>query len=194
MRTSIAALLVGALACIGTSSATALELAGLRIPDAVKLGNTELVLNGAGIRTRAIFKIYVGALYLTEKKTAAPDALALRGAKRVAMHLLRDLTAEQVAGALNDLGDTMTETEREAFKGNMADLKATMEVVGAAKEKSIITLDFVPGTGLRIAIDGAPKGKTIEGEDFYRALLRLWLGDKPIDRSLKNSMLGSAPQ
>lgn len=194
MKKTIATLLVGALACVGASSATALEVAGLRIPDVVKLGNTELVLNGAGIRTRAIFKVYVGALYLTEKKTAAADALALRGAKRVALHLLRDLTAEQVGGALDNLVDNMTDAEREGLKGQMADLKATMESVGAAKEKSIITLDFVPDTGLRIALDGTQKGKTIPSEEFYRALLKLWLGEKPVDRSLKSGMLGAAPQ
>ena len=194
MKKTIATLLVGALACVGASSAAALEVAGLRIPDVVKLGNTELVLNGAGIRTRAIFKVYVGALYLTEKKTAAADALALRGAKRVALHLLRDLTTEQVGGALDNLVDNMTDAEREGFKGQMADLKATMESVGAAKEKSIITLDFVPDAGLRIALDGTQKGKTIPGEEFYRVLLKLWLGEKPVDRSLKSGMLGAVPQ
>lgn len=191
-RTLMTAAIAGA-AALAASSALALDAGGLAIPDRAKVGNADLVLNGAGIRTRAIFKVYVGALYLQEKKTSAADALAMRGAKRVALHLLRDLTAEQVGNALNDLGDTMTEAEREAFKGQMADLKATMEAVGAAKEKSVVTLDFVPGAGLRIALDGAPKGKTVEGEDFYRALLQLWLGEKPIDRTLKSGMLGAAP-
>lgn len=171
----------------------ALDMAGQSIPDKIKLGSADLVLNGAGIRTRAIFKVYVGALYLPEKKTAAADALASKGAKRVALHLLRDLTAEQTGGALDNLADNLTEAEREAFKGRMADLKATMEAVGAAKEKSIITLDFAPDAGIRIALDGVQKGKTIAGEDFYRALLKIWLGDKPVDGALKSGMLGAAP-
>lgn len=178
---------------LAASGAHAADVAGVTVAERVKVGTADLVLNGAGIRTRAIFKVYVGALYLAEKKTAAADALASRGAKRVAMHLLRDLSAEQVGGALNDLGDTMTEAERESFKGQMADLKATMEALGAAREKSIVTLDFVPGAGLRIALDGVQKGNSIAGEDFYRALLKLWLGDQPIDRTLKAGMLG-APQ
>jgi hypothetical protein len=194
MNKSVAGLLLGVFVCFSATPAAALDIAGLRVPDAVKLGNADLVLNGAGIRTRAIFKIYVGALYLTEKKSVAADALALKGSKRVALHLLRDLTAEQVGGALDNLVDNMTDAEREGFKGQMADLRATMESVGAAKEKSTITLDFVPEAGLRIALDGAQKGKTIPGEEFYRALLKLWLGDKPVDRSLKSGMLGAAPQ
>ena len=75
---------------------SALEVAGVNVADKVKVGASELVLNGAGIRTRAIFKVYVGALYLTEKKAAAADALAQKGAKRVALTLLRDLSAQQL--------------------------------------------------------------------------------------------------
>lgn len=194
MRKFFATLLGGIITGIAAPSVLALEVAGLRIPDTVKLGGADLVLNGAGIRTRAIFKVYVGALYLGEKKTVAADALAAKGAKRVALHLLRDLTAEQVGGALDNLSDNMTDAEREGFKTQMADLKATMEAVGAAKEKSIITLDYLPEAGLRIALDGTQKGKSIAGEEFYRALLKLWLGDKPVDRSLKSGMLGAAPQ
>lgn len=194
MIKSAIALLLGVVVLLGAPAATAIEVAGLQIPDKVRLGNADLVLNGAGIRTRAIFKVYVGALYLTEKKTAATEAMASKGPKRVALLLLRDLTAEQVAGALDNLSDNMTDAEREGFKSQMADLKATMEAVGAAKEKSIITLDFTPEGGLRIALDAAQKGKTIPGEDFYRALLKLWLGDKPVDRTLKSGMLGAPAQ
>ena len=186
-------LLAGTAAALAAPAALALDVAGQSIPGKLKLGNADLVLNGAGIRTRAFFKVYVGALYLPEKKTAAAEALASQGAKRVALHLLRDLTAEQIGGALDNMADNLSEAEREAFKGRITDLKATMEAVGAAKEKSIITLDFVPGTGLRIALDGAQKGKTIAGEDFYRALLKIWLGDKPVDSALKSGMLGAAP-
>lgn len=186
-------LLAGTAAALAAPAALALDVAGQSIPGKLKLGNADLVLNGAGIRTRAFFKVYVGALYLPEKKTAAAEALASQGAKRVALHLLRDLTAEQIGGALDNMADNLSEAEREAFKGRIADLKATMEAVGAAKGKSIITLDFVPGTGLRIALDGAQKGKTIAGEDFYRALLKIWLGDKPVDSALKSGMLGAAP-
>lgn len=190
---SLLILIAGTAVALAAPAALALDVAGQSIPDKLKLGNADLVLNGAGIRTRAFFKVYVGALYLPEKKTAAADALASKGAKRVALHLLRDLTAGQTGGALDNLADNLSDAEREAFKGRIADLKATMEAVGAAKEKSIITLDFAPDAGMRIALDGVQKGKTIAGEDFYRALLKLWLGDKPVDSALKSGMLGAAP-
>ncbi len=175
----------------GIGGTHAVEVGGVALADMTKLGGADLLLNGAGIRTRAVFKVYVGALYLTEKKSAAAEAIAQRGPKRVALHMLRDLTAEQLGGALNDgLAANLSEAERTQFKSQIEELKATMDAVGAAREKSVVTLDYLPDAGIRIAIDGAPRGKPIAGEDFYRALLKIWLGDKPVDRSLKAGMLG----
>src|SRR5206468_7068970 len=82
--------------------APAAEVAGVKVDERVKLGSSELQLNGTGIRTRLFFKVYVGALYLPERKSSAPEVLALRGAKRVSMALLRDLTARQLTDALEE--------------------------------------------------------------------------------------------
>lgn len=173
------------------ASGQAADVAGVRVPDTAKVGGADLPLNGAGLRTRVVVKVYVGALYLAEKKTAAADALASKGAKRVALHLLRDLSVEQLSGALSDgLHDNLSEAERAQFKAQIDELKATMEAVGAVKEKSVVTIDFVPESGMRVALDGTAKGKVIAGEDFYRALMKIWLGDKPVDKSLKAGMLG----
>jgi Chalcone isomerase-like len=179
------------LALLPLQPLAAAEVSGVKLPDSVKVGGADLLLNGAGLRVRMMFKIYVGALYLPEKKTAAAAALDARGAKRVALHLLRDLSAEQLTGALSDgLDENLSDAERAQFKVQIDDLKAVMATVGAAREGSIVTLDFVPGDGTRMGVDGLPKGKPITGEDFYRALLKIWLGDKPVDKSLKAAMLG----
>lgn len=176
---------------LAAGAAQAVEVAGVQVPDSVRVGSADLVLNGAGIRTRAIFKVYVGALYLTERKTAAQDALAQKGPKRVALHILRDLSADQLTGALTEsLAANLPEAEREKLAPQVVELTRTMEAVGAVKEKNVVTIDYLPEAGTRVALDGAPRGKPIAGEDFYRALLRIWLGDKPVDRSLKAGMLG----
>jgi Chalcone isomerase-like len=172
---------------------SAVEVVGQRIPDQITLDDTELVLNGAGIRTLVFLKIYVGALYLPTKQTTAANVLASNGAKRLALHLLRDLSAAQISSALDDMSNNLAAAEREAFKDRFLELKATMAAVGAAKKNSILTIDFTPSAGLRIALDGVQKGNTIEGEAFYRALLGIWLGDKPVDSALKRGMLGATP-
>ncbi len=91
------------LACLMfTVQCAAAELAGVKLDDRIRLSpaGPELVLNGMGIRTRFVFKVYVGGLYLPEKKTTAPDILSLPGAKRVSITLLHDITAQQLTESL----------------------------------------------------------------------------------------------
>src|SRR5258708_7125798 len=80
--------------------------------------------------------------------------------------------------------------ERAALKERIEALVATMKEIGSAKEKTVITLDFLPESGTRVTVDGEPRGKTVPGEDFFVALLRIWLGEKPVDADLKKAMLG----
>lgn len=176
-----------------TFVAHAAEVGGVKLDDRLRLTSSgpELVLNGAGIRTRAIFKVYVGALYLSEKKTAANDAIGLPGPKRVALTLLRDLTAQQLSEALAEgIRNNASAAEQEALKARTDELVATMNAISEAKKGDVVLLDFLPDAGTRLTINGQVRGKTIPGEDFYRALLRIWLGEKPVDGDLKKGMLG----
>jgi hypothetical protein len=185
MRTFAAVLIGVAIASV----ALAAEVAGVKLDDKVRIAPNapELVLNGAGIRTRFFVKVYVGALYLPEKKTAAADVLALGGPKRVSLAMLRDLTAQQLADALNE---GFAANNPPAYKAQLAELLAVMNSLGSAKSGEVIALDFVPDSGTRVLVNGAAKGKPIPDEGFYRAILRVWLGDKPVDADLKRGLLG----
>jgi len=186
-------LLVGAL--LMTTVAQAVEVAGVKLDDKVQIvpGGPELVLNGAGIRTRAIFKVYVAGLYLAEKKTSVADILALTGAKRVSMTMLRDLSAQQLSEALADgIRNNAGAAEQEAIKARVEELLAIMNALGEARSGDTILLEFLPASGTRVVMNGQPRGKPIAGEDFYRALLKIWLGDRPVDGDLKRGMLGQA--
>lgn len=187
-------LLSGLVAMLAVSllPALAAEVEGVKLADKVRLGEAgpELVLNGAGVRTRVFFKVYVGALYLQQKKNSAEAALADPGAKRVAMHLLRDLTADQLFAALNDgLRNNHTPEQLAAFEPQAKQLEGIFNAVKSAKAGEVILLDFVPGSGTRVVVNGDTRG-TIPGEDFSRALLRIWLGENPADAGLKKAMLG----
>jgi len=171
--------------------ALAAEVAGIKVEERMQLGSSELQLNGAGVRTRVIFKVYVGALYLPERKSGAADVLALKGAKRVSMTLLRDLGAKQLTDALEEgVRANHSEAEIAVLKDRLDALVAVMNEISSAKEKTVITLDFLPESGTRVTVDGAARGKPFPGEDFYVALLKIWLGDKPVDADLKKAMLG----
>lgn len=172
-------------------AAPALDIAGVRVDERVTLGGSELQLNGAGIRTRLIFKVYVGALYVSARKSTTVEVLALDGPKRVSMTMLRDLSAEQLIDAL-ELGirNNHTEGELSGLQARIDALVAIMKELGSAKEETVITLDFLPASGTIVTVNGAPRGKPIPGKEFYDALLRIWLGEKPVDTDLKRAMLG----
>lgn len=192
MRSVVEKLLVLLLSAVISISADGAEIEGVKLADKVRLSDAgpELILNGAGVRTRAFFRVYVGALYLQQKAGATQAVLSDAGPKRVAMHMLRDLTAEQLFSALNDgLKNNHAPVELAKLEPQLKQLEGIFTALKAAKNGDVILLDYLPGTGTRVTVNGESRG-TIPGEDFYRALLRIWLGDQPADASLKKAMLG----
>jgi Chalcone isomerase-like len=174
-------------------AALAAEVAGVKLEDKASIapGAPELVLNGAGVRTRLVIKVYVAGLYVIEKKNAATDLLALGGPKRMALVLLRDVTAQQMGDAVNEgFQANNPPSDQERYKAPLAELVSAMSALGQVKKGDTLAFEYVPDSGTRVLLNGAPQGKPIAGPDFYRALLRVWLGDKPVDADLKKALLG----
>ena len=171
----------------------ALEVAGVKFDDKAKVGAGDTVLNGAGLRKRAFFKVYAIGLYLPQKVTSAADAINAKGAKRVAIVTLRDLTAEQFVDALIEaLKNNHDEAALKALQPKIDQFRSTMLTIGNAPEKSAVNIDWLPESGTRLSFNGAQKGTDIAGEDFYKALLKIWLGNKPVQDDLKQALLGKA--
>ena len=169
----------------------AAEVASVKVPDTATVGGQQLVLNGAALRQRAFFKVYVCALYLTSRQTTAAQAIASPGPKRISMAMLRDVTAAQLIEALNDgIRQNHTAAEVEKLKPSIEALNRIMTGIGQAKTGNLVTLDFVPGAGSQVTLNGAAQGAPIPGEEFYRALMKIWLGDDPVDAGMKKPLLG----
>ena len=177
-------MLVGMLAAV----AVAAEVAGVRLDDKVSVGAQELVLNGAGVRTRVVFKVYVASLYLPQKATELAAVLA-KSPRRIQLNLLRTLSADQLVEALNEgLAENNTAAELAAVKSQVDALATIMKSFKEVEEKDVITLDFVDGA-TRIGLNGEAKGN-IGGDAFNQALTKVWLGEKPVQADLKKSLLG----
>ena len=173
--------------CVG-SAAFAAEVGGVKLADKVAVGGQDLVLNGAGIRTRVMFKVYVGSLYVPAKAADLAGVLA-KGPRRIQMNLLRNLSADDLVGALVDgLNDNNPPAEMAAVKTQTDQLVSIMKAFKDVKEKDVVTLDFLDD-GTRVGLNGADRG-AIKGEAFNKALTRIWLGDKPVQGDLKKAMLG----
>lgn len=171
------------------SVAGAAEVAGVRIEDRIRIGSQDLVLNGAGLRTRMFFKVYVAALYLPRKAAAPAAILDSQESRRVALHLLRDLDADTLVGALKEgLRQNHTDAELAALRADIDQFEALMRGIGNGKAGDLITLDL-SSDGTTVGFKGQERGKVAD-KDFGRALLKVWLGEKPVDVGLKQALLG----
>lgn len=167
---------------------SAAELAGVKIADSATVGEQQLVLNGVGLREKVWVDVYVGALYLPAKTTETDKAIDPDGASRVEMHFVHDAPAEKIIAAWD-----------EGFENNnpKKDFEAVAERIKTfngyfatdTKTGDVMVFDMVPGVGTTVTINGEVKG-TIEGDDFARALRRVWLGPKPPSKDLRNGMMG----
>jgi hypothetical protein len=171
--------------------ATAAEVAGVKLDDKARVGSAELQLNGAGLRTKVFFKVYVIGLYLPEKKSTADAVLGEKGAKRLQISTLRELDGAEFADSLaSSIEKNATESELAALKTRIEDFKAAMTALKTAQKGTLVQIDWLPESGTRLAVGGQQKGKDIAGEDFYRALLKIWLGGNPAQDDLKEAPLG----
>jgi hypothetical protein len=173
--------------------AQAAEVAGVKFAEQIDgPGNAKLVLNGAGLRKRFFLDIYAMGLYLPERLRKAEEILTLAGPKRIVIHMLRDVSAESFTEALIDgLRKNHSDAEMVRFGPRIAQLTAIMADIKEAKEGMVIDMDWAQGDGLRLRVDSRLTGQPIVGEDFYRALLRIWLGLNPVQDDLKAALLGA---
>jgi hypothetical protein len=176
---------------IGVSAAVALaaEVGGVKLDDKVSMGSQELVLNGAGVRTRVVFKVYVASLYLPQKATDLAGVLS-KSPRRIQLNLLRTLSADQLVDALNEgLAENNSSAELAAVKPQVEALATIMKSFKEVREKDVVTLDFSDGA-TRIGLNGEARGNIV-GDAFNQALTKVWLGEKPVQPDLKKSLLGA---
>jgi hypothetical protein len=172
--------------------ASALDVAGVRLDDKTNVAGQELTLNGAGVRVKVFFKVYVAGLYLPRKEPTALGVLAQPGPRRVLLVTTRDLTSEQLLEGLNGgLADNNTPAELDAIKSEIDQMRGYFGAIKAAGKGSVIALDYVATSGTTISFNSQVLGM-IPGETFNRALLKVWLGENPVDRELKRALLGAA--
>lgn len=184
--------LAGLVLSLGVLAAP-LEISGIKLDDPIDLNGTKLQLNGAGIRYKAIFKVYVAALYLGKKAATPDEVYAAQGPKRISVTLLREIDS-------NELGKSFTKAFQEnAPKAEMSKLIPGLLKMGQvfSDQKRMMSgegfnIDWVPGTGTVISVKGKPQGEPIKEVEFFNAMTRIWLGSQPADWKLKDELLGKA--
>lgn len=193
-RITLTALLLAGTALVRPAAAQPADLAGVRFPATVSLGGSNLQLNGAGIRTRFVVRVYAAGLYLQGKATTPEQALAASGPKRIQVHMLREIDANELGRLLTrGMQDNAPRGEFSKFIPGMLKLAELFSERKRLRVGENFSIDFVPGTGTRVLINGKPESELITEPEFFNALLRIWLGEKPADAGLKDALLGKAP-
>jgi len=168
--------------------AYAKKLRGVDLPESTNIGGSDLVLNGAGVRTRLIIKLYVGSLYTTTKSTDAAAIIAADEPMAIRLNIISDLLTK----------DKMVKALKKGFKsstgGNTAPIQPQIDqMIGLMKDKigtkDQYTVNYKPGSGTHVSRNGEEVG-VVEGLEFKKALFGIWLSDKPAQASLKSGMLG----
>ena len=169
--------------------AVAREIAGIEVPEkVVQADGKELQLNGAGIRSKFFFKIYIAELYLEQTGNDVEKILAFDGGKRMVMHFLYDeVGKDDLVDAWNEGFEANGTAEQLENCGDRIEkFNALFEMV---KEGDQVMLDYTPEKGTSVVIKGQEKG-VIEGKDFNDLLLSIWLGKEPVTDDLKEELLG----
>ncbi len=190
-------ILMAALSCATLLSLTAqaqtVELAGIKYPPTAQVGNAALQLNGAGIRYKFIIKVYTAGLYVASKTQNVDAVLSQPGPKRMHVVMLRDIDANEL-GKLFTRGmqDNAPRSEFSKFIPGTLVLAEIFSAQKKLKSGDSFDIDYVPGVGTTVLVNGKPTADPIKEPEFFGALLRIWLGDRPADSALKDALLGKS--
>lgn len=179
-------------AAIAVPASAAVDVNGFKFADTDKVAGKELKLNGAGMRTKVVIKVYAAGLYLPEKKTTMAEIAALDGPRRITLMIARDISADSFGNAfMEGLKDNTSVTERNAVATQVTKFGEMFALVPGLKKGDVLHIDWMPGVGTQCELNGKKLGETVQDVAFYNAILRIWLGDNPADRSLKPALLGT---
>ncbi|MBC7710725.1 MAG: chalcone isomerase family protein [Rhizobacter sp.] len=187
---SYAAAFAASVALAATPIAAA-TLEGQRFEDNARLATQDLALNGLGLRSILFIKVYVAGLYLPEKKATLDAILNLQGPKRLQLRMLRKADPDDFIEALVEgIEDNSSKAELAQLNVRVRQLEQNIIAIGSVVAGDSINFDFVPGIGTSISINSVRKGTVIGGADFYNAVLKIFIGQHPVDDRLKAGLLG----
>jgi hypothetical protein len=168
-------------------------LNGVKYDDTLDLRGAKLQLNGAGTRYKAVFKVYTAGLYLQKKVNTTEEVLAMPGAKRVTVTMLRDIDSSELGKLFaRGMEDNMDRKEFSKLVPGVMRMSQLFSDIKGLRSGEGFTLDWIPGTGAVVSVKGVPQGEPFREPEFFNAILRIWLGPTPADWKLKDSLLGRA--
>ncbi|BCL75498.1 chalcone isomerase [Jeongeupia sp. HS-3] len=176
---------------MAVSGAYALDVAGISVPDKTEVAGQSLQLNGAGVRKKVVFDVYVASLYTSAKVGDAAAVINAATPRRMELRMLREVSAGTMHESFVDgLKDNASAAELKRFAPQLDALDKVFREVKTVAKGDVIQLDLLPGQGTRVTVRGKAY-PPIAGDDFASALLSIWLGKAPVQAGLKAQLLGA---
>ena len=193
LRKVTCTLCLGAALLAGNALAQSVTVADVRYNDSVEMRGHKLQLNGAGVRYKAVFKVYTAGLYLEKTAQTVAEIHGLQGAKRLSITMLREIDSTEL-GKLFSRGmeDNM---DRAAFSKLVPGVMRMSQIFSEHKKLlpgEEFMIDWIPGTGTVLTVKGQVQGEPFKEPEFFNALLGIWLGPQPADWKLKDALLGKS--
>jgi hypothetical protein len=172
----------------------AAETDEVRFEPVSRVSGAALQLNGAGIRSRHSIRAYAIGLYLGATADSLDSAMAVPGAKRIEIVPLLTLPATLFSRPLvRGFKKNLPQDEFEAMQPRINAFTEQVLAIEEVKLGSRLAMEWIPGKGTRILVDGRQSGAAIQGEDFFRGLLAIWIGPRPTQDDLKAQLLAGKP-
>jgi len=164
---------------------------GVKVPETVVVDGATLNLNGAGTRVKVVFKLYVGSLHTSKKVNSLEELVAAPGPKRLTMTFLREIEAGPFGKLLTrGVEDNVPKSEMSKLVPGLIRMGEIFTVNKLLVPGDVITIDWIPGTGMVVTNKGVVQGDPFKEPDFYKAIMSIWFGHSPADWKLKDAMLG----
>jgi hypothetical protein len=161
-------------------------LAGVTMPDTATVDGKTLVLNGLGVRSEFMVKVYVAGLYVERKSPDADAIIKANTRKRIVLQFLHDVSRDQI---VHSFDESFTNNSREAVNRVKPGIASLESVLEAVKPGDQMVFTIVPDKGTTFSLNGHDK-VTIADPAFAPVLLSVWLGPKPPTAAVKKGLLG----
>lgn len=190
-RRLVMAALLTALSGVNLGPAWAATLDGQQFDDTAVLSDRTLRLNGLGLRGVAWVKAFVAGLYLPAPTRDSVQVLTMPGPKRLRLKIMLDAPSHELTKSLTS---RIARNETEAAQAQMGErltrLAGHLDSMGDLRVGDTIDIDFMPESGIVLRLNERPIGTPVVGDDLYRSVLKIFVGDRPVDKRLKEGLLG----
>lgn len=182
----IAALLLSASAMSAT-----LDVGGVKVEDTLTIYNNTLLLNGAGLVSNGKAPVYVVQIYAKQKFKTLDELFVVPGPKRLVLVAIKEVDTGPIVKMFNrSVDETAGKSDRAKLIPGLMSIGEVFKANRVLKPGDVMTLDWVPISGLVIYVGGKLQGQPYREAELFKAAMGVWMGEFPADLKVKDALLG----